>query len=77
MRGHYSARSGPMREHPLPPRYLVEAATGLFTGSVFNDEMIQAAGHYGETVDFRDGTTLLQKTHHRRYIQHSHCYYIN
>ena len=46
-------------------RYLVEAATGVFTGSIFNDMSIQKAGHYGETVDYMDGTTILQKTHHR------------
>ena len=46
-------------------RYLLEAATGVFTGSVFNDKSIFKAGHYGETADFMDGTTILQKTHHR------------
>ena len=45
-------------------RYLVEAATGVFTGSVFNDESIVSAGHYGEARNFSDGSTLLQKTHH-------------
>ena len=45
-------------------RYLLEAATGVFTGSVFNDKTIFKAGHYGETVDFMDGTTILQKTHY-------------
>ena len=46
-------------------RYLVEAATGVFTGSIFNDKSILRAGHYGEARDYRDGTTILQKTHHR------------
>jgi len=46
-------------------RYLLEAATGVFTGSVFNDKSIFKAGHYGETADFMDGTTILQKTHFR------------
>jgi hypothetical protein len=46
-------------------RYLVESSTGLFTGSVFNDQSIAKAGHYGETVDYLDGSTILQKTHHR------------
>ena len=46
-------------------RYLLEAATGVFTGSVFNDKTIFKAGHYGEMADFMDGTTILQKTHHR------------
>ena len=46
-------------------RYLVEAATGVFTGSIFNDKSILRAGHYGEARNFNDGTTILQKTHHR------------
>ena len=43
-------------------RYLVEAASGVFTGSVFIDESILKAGHYGEG-HFKDGSTILQKTH--------------
>ena len=46
-------------------RFLIEAATGVFTGSVFNDPAIARAGYKGEVVDYTDGTTLLQKTHHR------------
>ena len=46
-------------------RYLLEATTGVFTGSVFNDKTIFNAGHFGETADFMDGTTILQKTHHK------------
>ena len=46
-------------------RYLVEAATGVFTGSIFNDKSILRAGHHGETRDPRDGSTILQKSHHR------------
>ena len=49
-------------------RYLVEAATGVFTGSVFNDPSIARAGHYGEARHYRDGSTLLQKTHHRTLV---------
>ena len=45
-------------------RYLIEAATGVFTGSIYNDKVILASGHLGEGVDYRDGTTILQKTHH-------------
>ena len=45
-------------------RYLVEAATGVFTGSIFNDGSIVQAGHYGESRNYNDGSTLLQKTHH-------------
>ena len=46
-------------------RYLVEAATGVFTGSIFTSAGIIRAGHYGERRDYDDGSTLLQKTHHR------------
>ena len=45
-------------------RYLVEAATGIFTGSIFIDPGIVNAGHYGEARNYSDGSTLLQKTHH-------------
>ena len=43
---------------------MVEAASGVFTGSVFHDGRILRAGHLGEARAFRDGTTILQKTHH-------------
>ena len=43
----------------------MEAATGVFTGSVYNDSMILSAGHYGEGRDYNEGSTILQKTHHR------------
>ena len=46
-------------------RYLVEAATGVFTGSIWNDMSIFRAGQYGEIRDHRDGSTILQNTHHR------------
>ena len=45
-------------------RYLLEAATGVFTGSVYSNQGIIKAGLYGEARDYRDGSTLLQKTHH-------------
>ena len=52
-------------------RYLVEAATGVFTGSIFNDKSILRAGHHGETRDYREGSTILQKSHHRAlYVSH-------
>ena len=44
-------------------RYLLEAATGVFTGSVYNDPGIIKAGHYGEAREYSDGSTILQKTH--------------
>ena len=47
-------------------RYLVEAATGVFTGSVFNDKTIQQAGHFGETADYRaDWLTLIGRAQSR------------
>ena len=46
-------------------RYLIEGATGVYTGSIFNDRSILRAGHYGEGRDYKDGSTILQKTHHR------------
>ena len=45
-------------------RYLLEAATGVFTGSVYYGEGIYEAGHLGEARDYNDGSTLIQKTHH-------------
>ena len=30
------------------PRYLIEGATGVYTGSVFHDQRIQKEGHHGE-----------------------------
>merc|ERR1719431_872046 len=44
-------------------RYLVEGATGIYTGSIFNDKSILRAGHAGEGRDYKDGSTILQKTH--------------
>ena len=39
-------------------RYLIEAATGVYTGSVFRDKSILSAGHHGEMRDPRDGSTV-------------------
>ena len=44
-------------------RYLLEAGSGIFTGSVYNDPGILKAGHYGEAREYSDGSTILQKTH--------------
>ena len=43
----------------------MEAATGVFTGSVYRAKTILAAGHLGEARHYSDGSTLLQKTHQR------------
>jgi len=44
-------------------RYLIEGSTGIFTGSVYKDIQLQLRGYWGEIRDFRDGTTIVQKTH--------------
>ena len=44
-------------------RYLIEGATGVFTGSVYKDLELQMMGFWGEIRDWRDGTTVVQKTH--------------
>lgn len=44
-------------------RYLAEALTGVFTGSVYHDEMLALRGFWGEREGFWQGSTLLQKTH--------------
>ncbi|XP_068241281.1 sialate:O-sulfotransferase 1-like [Palaemon carinicauda] len=44
-------------------RYLLEGATGIFTGSIYNDEYILRAGYLGEFEDSASGRTLVQKTH--------------
>ncbi|KAK3874889.1 hypothetical protein Pcinc_020207 [Petrolisthes cinctipes] len=44
-------------------RYLLEASTGIFTGSVFNGHRIYKTGMIGELAKPDDGRTLVQKTH--------------
>ena len=46
-------------------RYLIEGATGVYTGSIFSDSSLIRAGHLGEGREYNDGSTILQKTHHR------------
>ena len=46
-------------------RYLIEGATGVFTGSVFDDTSLVGEGHWGEERKWDDGSTIVQKTHHR------------
>jgi len=45
-------------------RYLLESGSGVFTGSVYRDK-IMAEKLRGELANFTDGSTLVQKTHHR------------
>ncbi|XP_063602923.1 sialate:O-sulfotransferase 1-like [Penaeus indicus] len=44
-------------------RYLLEAASGIFTGSVYTDTEIKNAGYLGEGDRANSGRTLVQKTH--------------
>ncbi|XP_042880022.1 WSC domain-containing protein 1-like [Penaeus japonicus] len=44
-------------------RYLLEAASGIFTGSVYTDGDIRKAGYLGESDKPSSGRTLVQKTH--------------
>nr|XP_027208956.1 WSC domain-containing protein 2-like [Penaeus vannamei] len=51
-------------------RYVVEVLTGVFTGSVYHDEVLAIRGFWGERDGYRQGTTLLQKTHSFPLLQH-------
>ncbi|CAL4111313.1 unnamed protein product, partial [Meganyctiphanes norvegica] len=44
-------------------RYLLEASTGVFTGSRYEDLNLNSWGYLGEMVSTDSGTTLTQKTH--------------
>ncbi|XP_042878223.1 uncharacterized protein LOC122257185 [Penaeus japonicus] len=44
-------------------RYLLEAASGVFTGSIYRDYQLYLHGYYGELDDHVSGTTITQKTH--------------
>ncbi|XP_047472240.1 uncharacterized protein LOC125027303 [Penaeus chinensis] len=44
-------------------RYLLEAASGVFTGSIYRDHQLYLHGYYGELDDHAAGTTIAQKTH--------------
>ncbi|XP_047469300.1 uncharacterized protein LOC125025367 isoform X5 [Penaeus chinensis] len=52
-------------------RYLVEAATGVFTTSVYHDKLLVRLGFQGEREGVDAGTTLLQKTHDTRWISNT------
>ena len=45
-------------------RYLLDGCTGVFTGSIFKDRSLSAAGLLGEDREPNDGSTIVQKTHH-------------
>ncbi|XP_037805149.1 WSC domain-containing protein 1-like [Penaeus monodon] len=44
-------------------RYLLEAASGIFTGSVYTDREIKNAGYLGEADRPDSGRTIVQKSH--------------
>ena len=47
-------------------RQLIEAMTGVFTGSFYNANILKE-DFWGES-SWRDGTTIVQKTHHRAFV---------
>ncbi|CAK8688779.1 unnamed protein product [Clavelina lepadiformis] len=44
-------------------RYLIESATGVFTGSIYSDRFLAAGGFLGEFDDISSGRTLVIKSH--------------
>lgn len=44
-------------------RYLIEGATGIFTGSLYDDTSLTRKGMYGEGIIYDSGMTILQKSH--------------
>ncbi|XP_042224727.1 WSC domain-containing protein 1-like [Homarus americanus] len=44
-------------------RYLLEAVTGIFTGSFYNDDFLYKSGMLGEEEKVDSGRTLVQKIH--------------
>ncbi|KAK4289142.1 hypothetical protein Pmani_037874 [Petrolisthes manimaculis] len=44
-------------------RYLLEASTGFFTGSNYNDTLLYKEGFLGEKGGVHEGGTLVQRTH--------------
>lgn len=44
-------------------RYLVETATGMYTGSFYDDTSLIKKGMYGEGIVYNSGMTILQKSH--------------
>lgn len=44
-------------------RYLIEGATGIFTGSMYDDTSLMMKGMYGEWMVYNSGMTVVQKSH--------------
>ncbi|CAL4106233.1 unnamed protein product, partial [Meganyctiphanes norvegica] len=56
-------------------RYLLEGATGVFTGSLYADRELYNHGFLGELEDIKSGRTVIQKTHgHAIYQQRAHTH---
>ncbi|XP_050700470.1 WSC domain-containing protein 1-like [Eriocheir sinensis] len=56
-------------------RYMLEGATGLFTGSAYNDPLLHSGGFLGEGVPITPHTTLLHRTHGATIMPFSHDIY--
>lgn len=50
-------------------RYLLEAASGIFTGAVYNDKVLRQSGYLGEADAPDSGRTLVQKTHGKAFYR--------
>ncbi|XP_070532238.1 sialate:O-sulfotransferase 2-like [Ptychodera flava] len=44
-------------------RFLLEVASGFYTGAVYNDKKLYEGGFVGEMEDYKDGRLLVVKTH--------------
>merc|ERR1719295_2162587 len=44
-------------------RSIIEEATGVFTGSMYEDKSLADKGFYGELLPWNSGSTLVIKTH--------------
>ncbi|XP_069985494.1 sialate:O-sulfotransferase 1 [Penaeus vannamei] len=50
-------------------RYLLEAASGIFTSSVYSDRTLVTAGYLGERHKYGWGTTIATKSHFIKHLQ--------
>ncbi|XP_076062905.1 uncharacterized protein LOC143037994 isoform X2 [Oratosquilla oratoria] len=44
-------------------RYLIDSSTGIYTGSMYDDNSLTRRGMFGEGVPYDAGITILQKSH--------------
>jgi len=54
-------------------RLLIESATGLFTGAIFNSSNTDIS--FGEVREWNDGSTIAQKTHQRTILEELYMKY--